>query len=89
MNNLNPNASGVQMTNFCPELDAIYCGVVNLSQELKIYGEKLESSTIQEEQTHSFEIAESTIKLLESAVKSLYFDEYERSLRNKSNSNKS
>ena len=83
MNKINPNATSVQMTNLCPELAAIYCGVINLSQELKIYGEKLESSTKQEEQTNSYVIADGAIKLLESAVKSLYFDEYERNFRNK------
>ncbi|MDR2009962.1 MAG: hypothetical protein LBQ22_05725 [Bacteroidales bacterium] len=71
------------MKNLCPDLAAIFCAVVNVRHELETYGEKLEASITQEEQTNSFEIADGAVKLLESAVKSLYFDEYERYLKNK------
>jgi hypothetical protein len=73
----------MNMENLCPDLAAIFCAVINVRHELGAYGEKLEVSTTKTEQTNSFEIADSAVKLLESAIKSLYFDEYERYLKNK------
>lgn len=73
----------MKMENLCPDVAAIFCGVVNLRNELKEYGEKLEASLNEGEQTSSYVIAEGAVILLESAVKSLYFDEYQRYLQNK------
>lgn len=59
-----------------PVLARMLNQVEEMRKELTEYGANLESSTLQSEQTKSYEVAEGALNLFESAIKSLSYDEF-------------
>ena len=61
-----------------PVLAGMLEKVEGFRAELATYGETLESSTVSSEQTSSYEVATNALNTLESALKSLGYDELQR-----------
>lgn len=61
-----------------PVLAGMLAKAEEIRQELTTYGENLESSTVQSEQTNSYEIATNALNSFEGSLKALAYDEAKR-----------